>query len=226
MSRTNVVSTGLVDPVAVAYTRLSTNVDTPAKPVREGLCLRCGQAGDVIATRQVVSARFTDWDRQQPATLVADEHVGWCRACAWAYLCKENRTRALWITPTNATVVSPPELKERLVEPVPADVAVSVPVGRRKHVLPHAGWGVVTTDTGAIAWGRAHANVLRLVRQVRDAGVSVTELDGAAPPFRVAVQPDAGWLVDVWPQIVAVHGTPEFVLSQWLTRAWKDAGRG
>lgn len=224
MTRTQMPFVALRDPVFVAYTHLSTNVDNERdEQTVDGFCLRCGTRGQVFVVRDVVSSRFTDWEHQQSP--VGDLTVGWCRVCAWAYRTPENRTTCLWISSNSAYRMRPPELAKELHHPVPEDTAISVPMGRRKHVLPHTEWSFIRTDHTGFMWGPAEVELLETFNRLRDVGVTSKEFHNDAPPYRLITQGTNSWMFDDWTIMRSRHTTPAWPLAEWLTRNWKQSAQ-
>lgn len=206
------------DPVVVAYRCLATaGTDTSGEPTREGMCGRCRLVGPVHAYRDVVSENFTGWDPLDPT---AD---GLCPPCAWAFTDPRLRTTALLIHANgSALFASREQVTAALRFSFGPDVTVTVPQAGKKHLLPYAEWGTVTSDDGPLTWRTTEAGLVDALLDLRALGVRDADFTDLVPPYRVvaelAADPDALMhLLDRWEALrpwqrsphlkVAIRGT-------------------
>jgi hypothetical protein len=150
---------------------------------RDGTCARCGKPARLATIGKVVSKTFTAWDGW------ADPGgQGVCHACAWAYRAPELRRLATCVTasPRVITHPGPAAIAAALSEPLPPVVALVVPLRPgRKHLLPGARWGRVTTDDAQLSWTSADAGRLGALLRLRGSGFGSRMLARPAPDFAV-----------------------------------------
>lgn len=147
-------------------------------------CARCGRrTATLTPTGQVVSAKFTgysDW--------VGPPTSGVCRDCAWALHTKDLRRHPLLVrhTPPSVAQASREDLATLLAGPLPVEVSVTVPLRPgRKHLLPSAQWGHVTTDDATLRWGPGDAARLHAIQRLRRCGFGGRMLSAPAPAWPV-----------------------------------------
>lgn len=170
-------------------------------PLPTGTCARCA-AGSVEITRVTgaISKLFTAFDGWHYPTL-----PGLCHACAWAY-----RTPCLRRSPhlVSAATGQLAEIAASKVTsvlaggPLAHTTALVVPLRPgRKHLLPEARWGAITTDHATIPWSRADAGRMTALQRLRDHGFGTRMLTQPAPTWQVLRrQPLPQWahIVDDW----------------------------
>jgi GNAT superfamily N-acetyltransferase len=167
----------------------------PARPRSYGRCARCARHAGLATVSDVVSGTFTGWDGwDDPAG------PGLCPACAWAYRHPPLRLCATCVTASPAAMSHPAlaEVATMLQEALAPDVALAVPLRPgRKHVLPAAAWGRVTTGETCLPWTRADAARLAVMARLRGQGFGSRMLAAPAPAFGVLrrLTPDR------WPQV-------------------------
>lgn len=144
-------------------------------------CGNCLQRAECAKAADVLTWKFGSWDDVQ-----ADDGGRWlCLPCAWAY--REARYRrsismvhgdalVQWPTPKTWTSML-------LSGPLPLDVALVVPVGGKRVVLPRAQWGKVATDGRTFTWSPRHKRVLEAGVALLQVGASRQSLREAGPPF-------------------------------------------
>jgi len=151
-----------------------------------GTCARCATASSELATtRTVVSKTFTGFDGwADPSS------GGLCPPCTWAY-----RTPVLRQVPHEITThpscraLTRPRLRALLAHPVPTTTALVVPLRPgRKHLLPTAQWGRVTTDDATLTWTDADADRLGVMATLRAQGFGPRMLLAPAPAWPVLVK--------------------------------------
>ena len=166
----------VLDPAVTAWH--ATGRPDPQVTVKgSGVCVRCSATGPCVPVGDVVSLKFSGWDR-----LVSSGPAVFCVACAWAHRLDGARTQPLLIRNGALTVLTPATLAGVLDHPVGPDTAVTVPVGRRKHLLPAAAWGMVTTDGGSTPWTAVDAALARSVRELKSLGVFMSSIQRQDPP--------------------------------------------
>ena len=143
----------------------------------------------VTPTRQVVSAKFTGYD-----DWVGPASVGMCRDCAWALHTKGLRLHPLVVHRTTPTLAQGTRgvLAALLADPLRLEVSVTVPLRPgRKHLLPSARWGHVTTDDATLRWGPGDAARLHAMQRLRRRGFGGRMLTAPAPAWPVLRRLDA-----------------------------------
>lgn len=145
-----------------------------------GTCARCRVITDLTPLRATLSENFTGWGSVDPAG------EGLCESCAWGFREAVLRTRPVVVhRDWGALWASRLEVTQCLSFALTDEVAVSLPVDGRKHLLPHAEWACVVSDDGPLVWGQAQASLVTLVAELRQAGIRENEFVEPVPPFRV-----------------------------------------
>ena len=107
--------------------------------------------------------------------------------------------------------------------PVPPEIAVTLPLAGKKHLLPQAEWGTVSSDSGGLPWTEEAAALTILVASLREAGVKETEFIEPVPPYRIvaATLTDTNATLSLmthWEELRTWQGTPHLVVSIRATR--------
>ena len=131
----------------------------------------------------MVSRSFTAFD-----SWVDPLAAALCSPCGWAYTDSDLRThphlvtRAPSLTPVGLSAVA-----HQLREALPVDQALIVPLRPgRKHLLPEAAWGRLTTEDGQLTWTSTDATLLAAMVRLRVLGFgSRMLLTEPAPPWPV-----------------------------------------
>lgn len=155
----------------------------PAARESSTLCARCGSPSTLaVATSTVISKSFTafdDWhDPQSPEV---------CSACAWCFTCDDLRRHPHLLRSSSLRLHRLDRLDRRslrlvLRRQLDPGTAVTVPLRPgRKHLLPIATWGRVTTDHGCLAWSSKDAARLAAVVRLRDHGFGSRSLGDPTP---------------------------------------------
>jgi hypothetical protein len=179
---------------------------SPGPAGTDGRCSCCGTAGPALAARDVLSANFGDWDRM-PWRSTGQL----CPACAWVFGTRAWRLYAHVVTARPALDrVAPSRLYALLAAgPLPPTVAVSVPVGGKRHVAPWMAWGQIVSDHGPVTWAAADAGRLAHLRVLRGRGYGETVLTLPAPPWPLLRRdPDRADTMARWPEIDAWRAYP------------------
>ena len=156
---------------------------TPKAVIDPGTCARCASpSSELTTTRTVVSKTFTGFDGWTDPS-----GRGLCPPCTWAY-----RTPALRQVPHEITThptfqaLTRPLLLAVLSHPLPTTTAVVVPLRPgRKHLLPTAQWGRVTTDDATLTWTTDDATRLAAMATLRTQGFGPRMLLAPAPAWLV-----------------------------------------
>lgn len=167
-------------------------------------CAACAGPGGSIPIPTLVSSNFTDWDR-----LGRDEPLA-CPACAWAFRNPALRTRAACIVSGHASLQHPVGL---LATPFAPGTSATAPITGRKHLLPYARWGAVTTDAGTLPWGEPEAAAYRAVAALLAAGVPEPAVRSAAVPPASAFTSDPEATLAHWETARDWRGTPHLDLA-------------
>lgn len=148
----------------------------------ESRCARCAVMREVAGPGQPVSGNFSSWDEwAQPGGKV-------CVACSWGYREPALRRRPLLVScaPPQAIYPDPRSLLSLLGEPLPATLALTVPMRPgRKHLLHSAEWGRIGTGDAVLSWSAADAERLGAVIQLRADGFTGRMLSAAVPAYAV-----------------------------------------
>lgn len=148
-------------------------------PTQTGRCARCNATTDTgFLVRRVVSDKFTEWDHY-----TRDYDPIWCTPCTWGHTSTDLRTRAWFISGENVREADPADVAETLREPLGRHIAITIPLSRKKHTLPYAQWGKVTTDDRLLPWGHTEAARLRDVTKLRELGFTEAALTETVPRF-------------------------------------------
>ncbi len=176
-------------------------------------CDRCGRTAALTPVREVVSKVFTAFDSWvSPAGT-----NGVCSSCVWGYKNPDLRSAIHLVTPTHLVELDRHATTQLLYGPLAGVVALVVPLRPgRKHLLPVARWGRITTDAAALTWSTSDAERLRHVVELRDLGFGSRMLTEPSPPYPVLrqVSPELhAHVVDIWS-----------ALNTWRTTAqpWLD----
>lgn len=198
----------LVDPVLVTWKALG----APAPVATSGpvaRCGRCSQEQSLQLLREILSSNFTGWDQVNPSS------QGLCAACAWSFTEPLLRTTPIVITRTSADWSSAEDLLKILVKPLPAGVAISMPIRGQKHLLPSAEWGCVISDGGVLPWGGGPAALLSTMLRARKAGATKSDFDNESPSAEVIVA--AGTVsFEWWQTLKRWRGSPHFDVARSL----------
>lgn len=178
------------------------------RPTPLARCARCASNPADIATRDVVSDKFTAYAGW------ADPAGRWlCPGCAWGYRTKRLRSQAFLVRrdPPAMCWQTTAQVATLLQQPLPGGIAVVVPLRPgRAHLIDQAHWGAVTSDAGTVPWTAGDAARLRHMLRLRACGFGSRMLREPAPPFTVLHRQPA----DQWPQITAAWAA----LSVWRER--------
>lgn len=161
---------------------------TKATPLNEQApCAGCGGPGGRFLIKAVVSDKFTGWDPYTGDNGVTGDPA-WCDGCTWAHTAVELRVRP-WLITVDGQFGQPSReaLHDMLSRPLPAHTALSVPVSRKKHLVPYLRWGEVRGDDRSLPWSPTHAGRFRLVLWMRALGFSEAALTAPAPRFEQLV---------------------------------------
>lgn len=169
--------------LTTAHTATRRRLTPTGSPTDPGPCARCATpSSDLATTRTVVSKSFTGYDGWADPS-----GRGLCPPCTWAY-----RTPALRQVPHEITThpscraLTRPRLRTLLAHPVPTTTALVVPLRPgRKHLLPTAQWGRVTTDDATLTWTTADAARLAVMAALRAQGFGPRMLLAPAPAWPV-----------------------------------------
>lgn len=163
-------------PIRSAFTA----ANAAGEATRSGTCASCGSSGPAVDTMTVLSGNFGDWDRMpwRRTGLL-------CEACAWVFGGRAWRLYPHIVTAAPSIQRAAPSALRAVLTAgaVPADVAVSVPVGGKRHVAPWMTWGQVVSDAGRVPWAAADAAALIELAALRARGYGEQALAEPAPPW-------------------------------------------
>lgn len=158
-------------------------LDKAGEP-REGLsCGNCRARTTVVSAGSVLTSRFGSWD---DIIVGAEGERFLCLPCAWTYRSVPLR-RSVTLVTTGPSLARPTgaQVRTLLQGPLPADVALIVPLSGKRIVAPRARWGQVAVDTGPFTWSASHARLLRLAVRLRGWGFGEKAMAESAPPFEI-----------------------------------------
>lgn len=210
-----------VDPVKIAWDALSKDfpIDVDASANILGTCARCGTVGDSIPISSIVSPNFTDWELFQSGRSVL------CLECAWAFKMPQFRTSSILLdkAANTACLLSPVQVKEKLLRPLGLEEALTVPISGRKHLLVKAKWGEVATDDGGVVWSEGAAVMLSEVTKLREGGVTTKALLYDYPPCNMFNEHfDMRDFLSLWASVKKWRGTPYFSIALKISQEKKD----
>lgn len=144
-------------------------------------CARCGTAtAESARLTAVISDKFTGWDTYANG----NRDPRWCPACAWGHVDPALRHYPWFVTPETAGRANPTMLRALLsLGSLDPQTALIVPLSRKKHLLPDARWGVITTDGVHLPWTHRDADRLPLLLTLHRLGFSETALLATTPRF-------------------------------------------
>lgn len=199
--------------------------EQPPAPTELGACGLCGTNGEVVGWRHAVSDNFGDWDRLPHRSV----GTGLCPPCAWAFKHRPLRTWP-WIVQSDGPTFKalPSHLAAVLAKALPPTVAVSIPIGRQKHVMPFLRWGRVGVDNEQLVWRDEDAELLAVYADLRRAGFGEKLLAAAEPAWAVLKsQPDPGAVLVLWELMAPWRRQPGYLdVAARATRKDKEGGSG
>lgn len=204
------------DPLRVAWRSLSEH--GAEEPDADGECARCAVLGPIVPLKDVVSENFTGWEGLDPSA------PGLCVSCSWGYTPVELRTRPVLVHREEGAIwATPDQVLTSLCQPFPPDMALSMPVAGKKHLLPYAEWGTVSSDGGPLPWTQEAANLARTLVELRFMGVREKELSAPAAPYRVVIalmsDTEATMrILNAWTELHAWQDGPYFAVAVRGTR--------
>lgn len=167
---------------------------------RTGRCARCGAHGRLSA-KPAVSKTFSaydDWARPGSGDT--------CPMCAWGFTTPGLRQHPHLVATGSLVCLTRQQLSTHLSTSVPPDQALVIPVrAGRKHVMPAAQWGQVTTDTGPLRWAGNEAIRLTTILQLRQLGATASSLSAPVPPFtllRNRNPHDTARILQLWQELL------------------------
>ncbi|MGF0118744.1 hypothetical protein ACQFYA_20825 [Promicromonospora sp. Marseille-Q5078] len=179
-----------MDVLTAAWSAQTTTAH-PA-PATGARCARCASRAAVHPARQAVSKSFTGYDDW---TEPRGTHL--CPACTWAYTTPALRTHPHHITRApGCEPRSRAQVTERLLAgALGAKEALVIPLRPgRKHLVPVATWGHITTDHARVPWTDTDAQLLDALTRLRASGFGSRMLAEPAPPFHTLSRaPRTSW---------------------------------
>ena len=178
-------------------------------------------ATPVVRVRDVVSDGFTGWD----LLTQSEGEPSWCSACEWAHSEVNLRLYPWLIINGFVGQGAPKDLLRALSRPLAPNEAVIVPVARKKHLVPAARWGVLTTDDGCYPWGAVEVTRLQALGRLRTLGFSEKAVTEEAPRFDVLKTLKPSEQIEVfafWLELASWRRTPLLLaVALRATRAGK-----
>lgn len=202
----------LSDPLHVAWEYLQ-DISENDSTSRRGICARCKQTGYLTPLSAVISHNFTGWEGINPA---AD---GMCQPCAWGFNQTILRTQPLYIDDQLARFASLHELSDLLTAPLPSNIALTVPIAGKKHLLPYAHWGRITSDAGTHVWGPHEATLMRDIIKLRLSGVTSVALAQTAPPIKLLIEQPG--IHTTWAQLNQWRRTPFLSIAIKISNGYR-----
>lgn len=183
--------------------------DYPKKYIISGQCSHCGQVGNVVLAKRVVSKVFTNWDHYSNI----DKPV-WCNPCIWAFSEKNNRSEAIAvINDTMYTCYQIQSLKELFKTSLSEKSFVSVALKKNKHVLPYAQWGHVRIEDLTFRWAERESNWLITIEYLNSMGFALGDIknDDSPSSFIIATisKEDAKKVYTLWETLAPLRKLPQ-----------------
>lgn len=220
--------TGLSVTAAVYQHEGKPSVDKPVTFDSDALCGTCRERAQTAPAHLILTSQFGSWD-----AIIVDPKTGarWlCAACAWAWRAVKYRQKATIVRLSedgDVSVEHPPltGLLDALDGPIPLNVAISVPLSKKKAVLPTARWGQVAFDTMRTTWTPRMLRQLRAARHLRARGVAEPDLLADSPPGYLLAKVDTpeehDLVVRLWRALDPVRHDKTF-MPLLLTLSRKD----
>lgn len=206
------------DPLRTAWRVLGQDAVSTSRKNLFSYCGRCGLEENLTPLKEIVSNNFTGWGTVNPAT------SGFCDSCAWGY--RDERLRFLPMIVSldgNAIFASNKQVATLLSYSLSPDFAISVPFLGKKHLLPHAEWGKVVSDDGALSWRSAEAGLIEVFSHLRAFNIYESEFLEPAPPFRAVLNLSSDTnaileLMNWWEKLIVWQRSPYFRVALRATR--------
>lgn len=159
--------------------------DYASKYIVEGQCSHCGQIGNTVLAKRIVSKVFTNWDVYSNT----DKPL-LCNPCIWSFSEKDNRSEAIvFISDTLYTGYQLQSMKDLLKSPLSEDSFVSAAIRKNKHVLPYAQWGHVRIEDLNFKWSDRETHWLEIVERLNNLGFTLGDIkNDDSPSFSAIVQ--------------------------------------
>ncbi len=186
----------------------------PSNPLSEFAshpCALCREPNKALySVTDVISRNFTDWELFTPNV------TGLCESCAWSFTEETAKVTPILIFSNKARKATRRDLTKYLSKPLPSNVALSLPVLHKKHILPRAQWGCVVSDKGAYSWGVDEATLFNSLLFLRNLGSNEGDLEKKAPPLNIVTklnQEENVKLFDTWGSIVKYQKLPQWDIA-------------
>lgn len=158
-------------------------LDKPVVFETQRTCGNCQRLRDTAPAKRVLTSQFGSW-----GDIIQDPKGGrWlCLPCASTYRATDVRRRTSIIRQHGSLECADlGTLRAMLSNPIPADVAVVVPLSGKRLIAPRAQWGTVITDTCLLKWSSRHKRLMDHAVTLREMGFTETGLRAPSPPFVV-----------------------------------------
>lgn len=148
-----------------------------------GCCSCCAATATIWPATVAISRNFTGYDQWiHPAGTTL------CAPCTWTYRCPALRSQAHQVDhhPEACNPLDLPSVLHQLAAgPMPSHRALVVPLhpGRR-HLVPIATWGHVTTESGPLPWRCDDVEILSHYVWLRSQGFPAAALQQRAPTYQ------------------------------------------
>lgn len=176
-----------------------------------GTCSITGLVGPSVPARSVVSSNFGDWDRIHTPPSTA--RFGAAAVHAFRTWGPIRATESRWRdTELLATVIKRDGITDlRRGDPLPRPGSTMVcPITRQGHILPYLQWGQWGTEHGARTVTARSWNRVRLLAELRAAGLGEAEATEPTPrpnaPDRFGLTLPA--LIDTWQALAQLRADP------------------
>ena len=177
-------------------------------------CALCGlHADDTAPLQAVVSEKFTDWDR----TIRDADRL--CPTCIWALRTPALRTTPHLIDVGGAVDTTWLTLATTLTHPLDTTQAAVIPGAGRKHLVPFAQWGHVTSDQGNLVWGQGEARLTVALLTLRSFGATEKSLRENTMPNHAGIPATAATkMLTAYETARAWRGSPAWPIALRVTR--------
>lgn len=174
------------------------NLDKPVLFSGLRRCGNCLSERPCAQAARVLSVNFGSWD---DIVINADGSRWLCLPCSYAYRSADYRRQITLVCRTTMSAHRPThvEVQALLAHAIPVDIALVVPVGGKRVVLPRARWGQIACDSHVHTWTRRNSHLLQVGAQLLALGVPKGLLGKSSPPFDLLRDsPDGERLLALW----------------------------
>lgn len=200
----------MLTPIEVLYA-LEGHTDPESRLPEDHPCSHCHKNPGVVATKEVLSHNFTQWD-----TLEQNIMPYLCNPCAWSYSSPQAKRFRLLIT-QDSVIPMPHHKGLALLKSSSKSVAMVFAIQGQKQLLPNLlQWGTVTTDVRSFLWNTEHSEFFELIVHLKELGLNEKDLTAENP---APVRPFADFYIS-WSRFTTLRSQHSDLLPMmtWLSR--------